>query len=447
MRVKIFAITVLCAALAGCRDGGENAETPDVPTFDVDYSFTRVDGTTGKATDKDTYTMMSYMVKDASGINITTDLDVMASADRRGYYAYVENGTAGYVEDDFLVPFAPRYHASDNRYYPYLPASGNIARTNDNGQKLAAGTYKTAMITPAVEVRSAGLKQLGTYLAVLWRDVTTDKSQPVYASLPGDPTKLNGELFEIKVEKNLTIYDVPSDIELYTLWSMINVYFYSTTGSDYQISEIKFINLGSTGWFNPYTGKTYPNYNYTTPTTYQFNDNPETPPQFDPSDWKVSDIKDPVSGEALGNVPYVKGPADEEYEIGYWAKGETVYASDYRGADKDGDPYVKPIVLRITVSMPRPGWVPTDPPAEEFVSITNELPIALDMKRGKVYNFFFDIQSSLFNISYNVTGWDVGSDDPSADIGDVQKFETIPFTQSGGWDIENGGDTPGDIGD
>lgn len=443
MKGKIFAITLFCAALGSCRGTGEEtAAVPEVPSVDVGYSFTRVNGDTGEATDEDTYTMMSYMVKNASGINITDDLDVMSTTDRRGYYAYVENGTQGYVEDDFLVPFVPRY-ADHNDYYPYLPNGGDITRSNDYGQRLAAGTYKTAMITPAVEVRSSGNKAIGSHLAVVWRDVSPGRTKPVYASLTGDPAKPAGELFEMKVAKNLTIYDVPSDLELYTLWSMINVYFYSTTNSDYKISEVKFINLGSTGWFNPYTGKTYPNYNYTSPRAYQLNDNPETPPQYAPSTWKISAAKDP-GGEVLGEVPYITG----NYDIDYWAKNETVYASDYRGVENGGDPYVKPIVLRITVSMPRPGFDPLgDPPAEEFVSISNDVPVALEMKRGKVYNFFFDIQSSLFNITYNVTGWDVGSDDPSADIGDVQKYETIPFNQSGGWDIENGGDGSDDIGE
>lgn len=436
-----------CALCFSCSDKEHSGIEPqeDPTYFDVGYTLTRAAPGTGAPVDKDTYTIMSYRVADLAGTATTTQ-HVISSADQRGFYVYLEDGqgNTSFVEDDFLIPSRIRNESNLVTDYPYNAWNAtNPERNNNYGQRLQSGIYKTAVLHPAAIVLGSGNQSFGSFLAVLPRDIDC----PVYAPLPND----QGGLFEMKVEQNMAVYDIDPGQELYITLAKMKAYFYSSPNVDYVIESVKLMNVGSSGWFNPYTGITYPNYN-TNPRSFSLVDS--YPPQ-DPSDWKVSTLKSGT--ENLGQVTDALNGVGGTYDVHYLMDDEAIFATDYRGQSEGGTlyTYVKTLIMRITAKMPIPGSVdPSDPSGLTplYQEVVSDIPVSLDIQRGKLYNFYFDVRSGIFSVTYSIysgtaAGWDTGNVDTGDNpIGETITYGSFDFLGSGGWTYENTTDIDNPIG-
>lgn len=401
MKKYIYPFLMFAATLGACSSGDDTAatETEQTPVV-VDYSSsTRMTG--GLADDGDAFTFISYMTKDANGTERANPGLLSNNADYRGFYMYDTGGS-------LLVPVA----VSATTYKPN-PAT----RNNGYAQKLNAGTYRTVVMYPAVPL-TYSVPELG-FMARFKR------LEDVYASYHDnvDVEDATPREFEMLVQDNLAVYDVPAGIKMYPTKSRITVHFFSSTGVNYQIPTggLKLVWGGTEGWYNAYTGKTYPSYS-STAGVYAYDN--ATPTEDD-----VQNFKD--SGLSTVTIP-TGGPYTEMYRI----EDEPVFAANYTGNDF----YVKPLTLRVVLRMPLGGGT---------ADMTSDLPIKLNMERGKTYEFYVDVKSGLFEIWYEVKGWvPENGDDGSQNIGEVMPYDKIyyDFSGSGDWEIENGGDGSDNIG-
>lgn len=432
-RILLASIFVCCFCFScGKGQGGEN---PSEPVFEVGYTMgTRADGS-GKPENKDTFTIISYRVSDLNNVATTEPFRVVNN-NQRGFYIYLDQNDAAYVEEDFLVPVeitnlysttTPNLNPADSilvGMYPYRAKNAaNPARNNDYGQKLQAGKYKTAVIHPAAVVIDSQNATIGSCLVVLPRDIEC----PVYAPMPDG-------LFDMTVEHNMTVYQIEDNHKLYTTMAMMRAYFYSSPNANYEIESVRLLNMGKSGWFNPYTGITYLNYG-TEERAFTLSDAQVI---ANPAHWRVSDLKG-GSETALGTVTDNGGT----YPVHYLMGDEAVFATDYRGLAEGGtlSQYVKSIIMRITVNMIVPNTTNKQ-------VVTADIPISLNIQRGKLYNFYFDVRSGIFSVTYSVqsgavSGWNDGGGGDEETIGETLPYGSFDFEGGGGWTIENGGD--GDI--
>lgn len=390
-------------ALGSCSSDEGNtaaAEEKDTPVV-IDYS-SRMTG--GVADDGDAFTFLSYMTVDANG-NAVAKPELMTSADRRGFYMYDS-------AEEIFVPV----NVNANTYQP-SPATMNAGYA----QRLTAGTYRTVVMYPAVSIKTTNISELGMLPYFPRTGVDVYASYHDNVDLDLSPA----EAFEMNVEHNLKVYDVPTGIKMYPTKSRITVHFFSSTGVAYTIPTggLKLVWAGVDGWFNAYTGKTYPNYG--TAGTYT----------SDNSVLQVSDVQSFLPGSGTINLPHLTAPYPNEM---YRVEDEPVFAADYTGADF----YVQPLTLSVTLRM-------TTSTAPFYADMTSDLPIKLNMERGKTYEFYVDVKSGLFDIWYKVSDWeDENIGETPDNIGETMPYDQIPFDASGfgDWTHENGGDTPDDIG-
>lgn len=407
----ILACGLLCTGLGSCRE--EELVQPQEQTYEQGFTgTTRVDGITGEPEHADTYRIMAY-VKDGSSKQIPNSYQY-------GSYAYDLAGdysnTIGTVGT--LVPVA----VSTSSPYNTTLSSGKLVRNGVNGLHLTTGDYYVSMIYPCV--RALYASGLG-YLAVFNRTEKVYASQPLDKAGTGDVN--TAVPFEIKVTKNDELFDV-TGVVMHPLMSAIKVYLYShfykegaTSSSviNFTVEEIKLVNAGVNGWYNPMQEIIYPNYNYVTSTTYS-------------KDLVLASGStanaEALSAQLSGSDAFVK---DGETITPYVTGNEPVFPSDYRGSDMGGSPYVIPMTLQLKL---------------EADGLFNKasIPISIVIERNKVYKFYVNVTSEQIGITYSVNDWvsnDWGSSTDGADYTDLGgTLDAVSINWSGDWTTGVGGD-------
>jgi hypothetical protein len=394
MKKQIYYLTalVLCAALYSCGSEEIPAGEPD---DGIQYVLTRAVPPNGT-----TYTFLSCL----------DGQQIISSENYRGYYAYV--GTAGdgfYGGKNLLIPFN-----SNAANYTYT------SRNNDYAQRLSAGIYQTAIITPAIPVGNvAGLG----YLARFYRaDI-----ENVYASDPYNKTATDVVVdktpLAFHVQYNLQVYNIDLEaVKMTPIYSKLNVCFYSSVGRSFAIDESSTVDAGSSGWYNASTGITYPSYNYVNPALFNL-PSVENTDGTHPSTVALPSayIKIDESPDDLGKVPASLGTHDIKIQVDQFP----LYSADYRESNST---YTKPVALRLKMTIGT-GIARMD------------IPFKLRFERGKAYTFYVNVLSTYLSIDYAVSDWESGSTG-SDNIGSILHYTTIPIGSYTPGDWETGsGDT------
>ncbi len=450
LSILYFAALMLAVSgTASCtRNGGDDGKPDETPAYEQGFSMgTRVDAA-GYPEHGDAYVLISYRVGGTS----STYEDKMLIRDNGtyggkqfGHYAYDDGSSYG--TPGALIPIDPRSfveHNGNPANPPYVPQYGidPLVKAPTYAQMLRGvpveghdpatgqGLFRTAVIHPAIPVFNTS--EFGR-LAVF------NLGEKVYASMPddadGDPS--TDDPFEIEVTHNDQIHPLPYPLELYPVESGIRVRFYSEYYADsdpdelypfeqeFEIASLQLFNVGSNGWYSARTGMVYPNYNYsnTYRTTYSSQElgvgSSGSRPNF--LDLKTSVYDD---GEA--------GPGKAKNPIRYSVESP-VFPSDYRGYESGGIFEVKPLILQVVLDM--------DSGGQNKVSV----PIAMEMKRGKRYNFYINVLSQILIVKYNVSPWGEGYDDDDTIGGYLMDYATIDLRYNpDGWvDVDGGNDEIG----
>jgi hypothetical protein len=359
-----------------------------------------------------------------------------------GYYAYDDGVLSGRAAGT-LLPVAMQFPGNNNNayaipdmYYPTGCTSGGVlTKAGRQAQMLSGipangvvdaaqnrGVYRVAMIHPAIPVRN------GSSLGLLAVYGLTDN---VYASMPDDAdgNPATDDPFEITVTGNGQIHELPAKTELYPIKSAVKIWFYSEYYADgdtgqtdpisqtFDIDSLKLYNVGSNGWYNARTGIVYPNYNYGTNwrTVHSLQEGGSAIPNY-------ADLLPNITAD--GTTP---GPGKAGKPIQYTVE-QPVFPSDYRGPETGGLSEVKP--LSLTTALTISG-------SKNNASV----PIALEIERGKRYNFYVNVTSEMIVITYNVSPWEDGGDNSDTIGGDKLPYTTIDLRYTpGGWDNGGGGD-------
>jgi hypothetical protein len=176
------------------------------------------------------------------------------------------------------------------------------------------------------------------------------------------------------------------------------------------------VNAGNNGWYNPMQDIVYPNYNYTTKTTY--------------SATLITGGNPIVNEEGLTVAEY-SGTLDDQYGKAIASKKfkvdkVPVFPSDYRGVSGGGSAYILPMTLQLSVT-------------DLANDISNSsVPVSMLIERNKLYRFFINVTSTKITVNYTVAAWDpvTGS---YTDIGNMPvAYKVINISWSND-DWENGG--------
>lgn len=388
--------------------------------METSYSFsTRFSGVDGSPEQGDTYTLISY------GLNATT----ITTAQQRGYYAYDITG----AHSENMVPAqmatTSPYKLYNNtspvikdRSYAQQLNSIPASETNPNNQ----GIYRTAVIHPAIPVRSAISAGLG-YLPVFGISDNIWVSSPDDAD--GDPA--TNDPFEITVTSNGQVHPFPNDVRLYPIKAGLKLYFYSyyfyDTDTDklnprtqsFSIGSIHLVNSGSNGWYNARTGIVYPNYNYTSTraTVYSPDVTVTTPGD------NYRDLSADMSADNTTTIPNADGTPS--LATAQWASEDIrVFPSDYSGNTTS----VMPMSIAIVLDMGTGG------------SNRVNIPVSFNVERGRQYTFYVNVTSEMVNILYSVSDWDSLTQTYTDIGGSVMNYATIQINKTpGGWETGGGG--------
>lgn len=444
-RVKytVTALMALCVGLlSACvmDDDGLGKDSEAQELLQPGYSAsTRFGISDGKPTNGDTYTIISYRKEYTNSTVAYTER--IPDLNYVGFYAYDGSGStvAGNSgEGGDIVPVkvkATSVGSAPANYYqietpltldrargqhlPGVPVTG--ANTNNTGH------YYTAMIHPSVPV--VNTTEHG-YMAVIDRE----PANKIYASR-------KGELVEMEVNDNLEIQNLDG-IVMKPLMSEVNVYLYShyyadddpghtdLKSIDFEVENasaegvtpvveagMQLVNAGSNGWFNPYTGEVYPNYNYSEYGKTVIDGIPVAVG----SDYRVKYSSTLEGVTATGKENYIplvavnsKGdladtieveyddvlgsPVTENAQVCYKVTNLPVFPANYLGEGAGSSRYVVPMTLQLRLKK------------GEFYSKAS-VPIALKMEPNHSYTFYINVMSEQILVAYsrytteNPEGW------------------------------------------
>lgn len=397
-KIRYSIIISLAALAAGCA----KTETGGVETQTVEPNFTL--GTRGVISEDtpahgDAFRLVAYT---ATG----------TTASYQAAYAYDANGDHGAAGD--LIPVTVSTTAP---YGTTLQDGTTIVKDRVSGLHMAANTtYRLAMLHPAVPMSNSGTGTLGSLARFEFSDT-------VYASLPDDASgdgDLTDDPFEIYNGANLTVHPVPSPIKLYPLQAEIQAYFYSTTGRTYTVNNVSLVDAGNNGWYNARTGIIYPNYNYTSKTSYSSS-------TILPANNLTANYKD-VTADVTAQADQIPlkggGTATSQWKL----SGQPVFPTDYSGAVSQ--------ILQMTLA------VRIDMGNDAYNNAM--IPITLKIERNKRYTFYIDVQSAIMSIFYNVSDWGAGGQYDDDPIGsEVIPYGVVALTKnSGNWTPNDYDDDP-----
>lgn len=423
-RIKHTFIVILALSTGFCsctkdQEGIDPVKDQELPVQDY-VMTTRVDGA-GAPEHGDAYTILSY----------TYDLNVIrnsSSMRQYGYYAYDANGDYGVKGS--LIPVT--VNTSGANMYKTTLSNGKIQRNQVQGQQLVGvpltgsnstnqGFYRTAMIYPAIPVYNTS--ELG-YLAVY------NRTDAIYASHPDDKNGdgIPDDPFIIEVRENGNVHHVDG-VKMYPVTAAIKVYLYShyyendeTKNPEqkitFDVEEIKLVNAGRNGWFNPATGVVYPNYNYDALNPALYSSTVSTTNGNNAENLSIN----PSVTTILTSYTGIQTTA--QYETG----DVSVFPTDYRGVEGGGSPYIIPMTLSLKL--------------KDSNGLYNNasVPIALMIEKNKRYTFYVNIKSKQIEIAYAISDW-VPAGENYTDIGsDVEPYLTIGINRyNGGWSTNDNG--------
>jgi hypothetical protein len=386
---------------ASCQWDEPQVQNDDTHVISYDGT-TRVAGTSLE--DGDCFTFMSY-VKSVGSINPSTYYN-------NGYYAYD-------AANSIFVPVNPGIGNSTIGIETVNP----IVSDYNYAQHLGQETYYTALIHPAVWTMVArNTTTLGGVMPVMAKITRTMSSKSkLIADNPIESVYVSHATdFEMTVSDNAEKHALPDPLNMELLQSKIRVYFYSSTGVDFEFTNgnnPQLYNAGHIAWYDPVAEKVYPSYNYlyegnhTTVYTNgliysgqeSFYTSATYPGYFEVPFDKITGPTDfPPAGAplpAMGSVP-TTGTGEVPY---YYQTTEDVivYPADY--SDTSG--LVLTLILKANLTI-HPNNFKT----------SAEVPLSINMKRLKTYTIYVDIQSKIMGIYYQVTDWDT-KDGGSSEVG------------------------------
>lgn len=393
----IIMLGFVCGGFSSCSQD-ENVQSPEQAYEQAFTGLLTRAAANGNPEHGDTYRIMAYS-KTGNGL--------IQNTNQYGSYAYDLNG-------DYSVGSIVPVTVNNSTYQTAL-SNGQLVRNGANGLHLTAGDYYVSMIYPCVPVYSAS--GLG-YLAVFNR---TDK---VYASQPLDKSG-NGTMnpFEISVSSNRQWQDA-GGVVMHPLMSAISVYFYSRFYAEddpdhthplsigFTVEEIKLVNAGSNGWYNPMQEMVYPNYNYKSKTVYS-------------KDVVTNGTENEEPFTALASFAEFTDKDGKSAQAKYEVINIPVFPSDYRGPDMGGSAYVIPMTLQVKLKN-----------SSNNLFNKASIPVSIEIKRNKLYRFYINFTSEQIEIAYRVADWnyqDGSYTDLGGNLGGLIDYATISWNGSGDW--------------
>lgn len=355
---KTIILLLLPVALSACRK-----DIPETGTASVspDYRITR----SGDAppAEKTTYTLVSY--RDGA----STDPDFASNQKPEGSYAYLSDATAG-----ILVP------CDVQSEHPY----GFVSRNPDKGQRLNAGNFHTAVISPAYPLR--------TSLTFGSMRVCFQRSDKIYTS---EPFAMNLSGYQV--------FSFPDNLEMKDIRAKISFDIWQGGTTTFTIENPRFRNAGNYGWYHPLL--------------------------------RVTDITNTSESNSAALIS-----SEESCELDSTGNNGTdvrthsmkdiyVFAADY------SSDYTSALVLAFDLKM-------------QGYTFPIAIPIAIKMEQSTRYLFKLTVKSTAVAVSYYILDWEEGYDDGDEyqHLGKPALEIPLGTWSAGEWQEGGGSDGTDDIG-
>lgn len=325
-RAIILSIILLPAIIYSCKK--DPAPPVEQTPVAMDYVITR--GDADLPDEGTTYTIISYRngattEPDNTGPNLLQQ--------PVGKYAFQNDAAQG-----ILIPC----DVADT--YPY-----NFNGRNPNqGQKLLAGSFQTAIISPA-------------YPMIFHQGLGSTR-----ICFPKDADEINASApFPITVA-GYQVFPIPAGLEMKDIRAKIKFDVYQGATTEYEIEDGELRNAGSYGWYHPLLQVT-----------------------------DITNSPSPLSPTGLASVDTcaIKPTGNKGTDVKTHSTVEKfVFATDY------GDGYTAALTLAFDLDMQNHSFPVT-------------IPLTINMKKSTLYHFDLVVKSTAVRVTYTVRPWDTGYDD------------------------------------
>lgn len=378
-----MAAFLAAAALTACEKAAHTPE-PEGEPRQVEYGMTRAGGTV--PADGTAYTFVSYNRNSDGTYGPNTSVGNASYPQKPvGRYAYLADpqykGILQPCEVDDAVGTATG-----------IPYSYN-GRAPQKGQSLYDGDFRTVCLWPALPVVSAP----GGSHRVLF-----NRADEFYASEPFDMRVDGYEIFELDLDDN-------GNRPLAEVRSKIVVDFVQGTASPFTIRDLRLMNPGVWGWYQPLLR--------------------HTDISYDAGD--AENIYERGVNETPGNEIDASAMITA---TGLTGKGKTVYTT---GDGVDDGFFFFSCDYQLDV-LPQPGLAFLLDMNGSSFKIT--VPTNITMQRGQAYRFRLTVESVVIRATFEVVDWDTGEPVTDPDLGGSQEQILGTWTPDGWIPHASGGD-------